>query len=123
MVQLHPTNTERRSVTFTLPKSILAQSAGLVGDFVDESWNPCGHPMIQDTDGRWWITLELEAGRAYEFRYWVNGSEWHNDDGCPQVPNPYGSHNSVLWVPVEPSPPKVLEPKPLLALVTAGQND
>jgi hypothetical protein len=48
-------------------------------------------------DATWYIVLELERDREYQFRYLVNGVEWHNDwkaDGYG--PNPYGGTNSVL---------------------------
>jgi 1,4-alpha-glucan branching enzyme len=67
----------------------------LVGDFND--WNRTSHPMIQDRDGAWRITLELEAGHEYQFRYLVNGNNWHNDWHADKyVPNPYGGDNSVV---------------------------
>lgn len=99
MIQLHPANGPLRRVTFTLPADIHAREAGLVGEFLDESWNPCGHPMTQGADGRWRVTLELEAGRSYRFRYWVNGAEWRCDERCPQLPSPSGGHDSLLELP------------------------
>jgi len=105
MVELHPSKGTTRRVVFTLPGTIQASSAAVVGDFLDVSWYPAGHPMTRCADGRWQLTLELEAGQAYEFRYWVNGCEWHNDDCCPQIPNPFGSHNSVFFVSEEDKHP------------------
>ncbi len=105
MVELHPRKGKTRRVIFTLPSRIVASSAAVVGNFLDESWHPMGFPMTRCTDGRWRLALELEADQAYEFRYWVNGCEWHNDDCCHQIPNPFGSHNSVLFVPEEDKHP------------------
>jgi 1,4-alpha-glucan branching enzyme len=64
-------------VTFTLPNSIWANAIYLVGDFND--WNRTSHPFPQDRDGHWSITVDLELGRAFQFRYLRDGEEWMND--------------------------------------------
>ncbi len=86
----------RCMVTFTLPDGFEVERAGVVGDFDEASWNPEGFPMHQDADGRWRVTLELNAGRSHEFRYLINGCTWINDETCPTIPNPFGSRNNVL---------------------------
>ena len=92
-------------VRFELPASIWADSVHLVGDF--SGWNERSLPMERDrSDGAWYIVLELERGREYQFRYLVNGSEWHNDWNADRyVANPYGGTNSVVST-VTPAPPK-----------------
>lgn len=81
-------------VTFTLPDGIWADDIYLVGDFND--WDETAHPMQQDQLGHWTLTLELEAGRIYQFRYLCDG-EWMNDNQADAyVNNPYGSHNFVV---------------------------
>jgi hypothetical protein len=85
-----------RSVTFTLPECARVRRAGLVGDFEDAPWNPEGFRMRQDSDGRWRVTLMLECGQIYEFRYLINGSLWVNDDECPLWINSSGIAYSVL---------------------------
>jgi hypothetical protein len=48
-------------------------------------------------NGNWRITLVLPKGREYQFRYLVNGRDWHNDWHADKyVPNKYGSDNSVV---------------------------
>jgi len=113
MVELCPSRAKSkfRRVIFTLPSAIEASSAAVVGDFLDESWHPAGHPMTRCTDGRWRLAIELEADRAYEFRYWVSEREWHNDDCCYKVSNPFGSHNSVFFVPEEDKHPLAVLPQ------------
>lgn len=83
-------------VTFTLPDSIKAESAFLVGDF--NNWDEKATPMkMTKKSGSFSITLELEKGREYQFRYLVNGSEWHNDWNADKyVPNPFSGDNSVV---------------------------
>jgi 1,4-alpha-glucan branching enzyme len=92
-------------VRFELPAAIWADSVHLVGDF--NGWNQRSHPMKRDrSDGTWYIVLELERGREYQFRYLVNGSEWHNDWNADRyVTNPYGGTNSVVST-ITPEQPK-----------------
>lgn len=81
-------------VTFGLPDALKAESVSLVGDFND--WNEAKTPMKKLKNSSFTVTLELEKGREYQFRYLVNGSEWHNDGQADKyVPNPYSGDNSV----------------------------
>jgi 1,4-alpha-glucan branching enzyme len=90
-------------IRFELPSAIWADSVHLVGDFND--WSQTSHPMMRDrVEGTWYITLELKRGKEYQFRYLVNGREWHNDWKADKyVPNPYGGANSVVSTAPPPS--------------------
>ncbi len=82
-------------VTFTLPEAIKAETAYLVGDF--NEWNETKTPMKKLKSGRFTVTLELEKGREYQFRYFVNSVEWHNDLEADQYArNPFSGDNSVV---------------------------
>jgi 1,4-alpha-glucan branching enzyme len=82
-------------VTFSLPNCIWAGTIHLVGDFND--WNRTSHPLHQDRDGTWTITIDLELGHAYQFRYLRDGQDWMNDcKADAYVYNLYGSHNFVV---------------------------
>lgn len=82
-------------VTFILPTEIKARSANVVGEF--NNWDKEASPMAQAKDGAWQAELKLEAGREYQFRYLVNGDEWHNDwEADKYVMHPYGGENSVV---------------------------
>ena len=83
-------------VTFTLPSSIWAERVNLVGDFND--WDTTRHEMRQGrSDGCWRTVLFLGVGSKYEFRYLVDGRDWHNDWHADEyAPNRYGTENSVL---------------------------
>jgi 1,4-alpha-glucan branching enzyme len=89
------------SVTFELPSSIWAERVNLVGDFND--WDSTRHEMRQSrVDGNWRITLELPVGAEYQFRYLVNGHDWHNDWHADKyVSNEYGTDNSVVCTHVD----------------------
>lgn len=84
-------------VTFVVPASLWADTICVVGDF--NRWEEQATPL-RLTENGWIATLELEAGRSYQYRYLVNGVEWHNDwnaDGY--VPNRFGGDNSVVITP------------------------
>lgn len=83
-------------ITFTLPPAIWAETVHLVGEF--NNWNQRSHPMTWDRQREVWsITLELPAGREFQFRYLVNGKEWHNDWQADRYEaNPFGGDNSVV---------------------------
>jgi len=84
-------------VTFALPGAISAERACLVGDFND--WDVQATPMYLEDDGAFTVTIELAPGHEYQFRYLVDGIEWHNDWHADRyTPNPFGSDNSVVVV-------------------------
>ena len=48
-------------------------------------------------NGNWRITLVLPKGQEYQFRYLVNGHDWHNDWHADKYArNKFGSDNSVV---------------------------
>lgn len=86
---------DKVQATFTMPAIDGCESLCLVGDF--NAWDQTLHAMHRNDDGSWSLTLELEAGRDYQFRYCGGDGTWHNDPAADAyVPNPYGSDNSVV---------------------------
>lgn len=82
-------------VTFSLPDSIWADRIMLVGDFND--WNTRTHPFSRTRAGTWFVTVDLEPRRAYQFRYLQGEDQWLNDPSADaHVHNIYGSDNSVI---------------------------
>ncbi|MGB7338463.1 MAG: isoamylase early set domain-containing protein [Phototrophicaceae bacterium] len=82
-------------VTFYTPDEIEAEEVNLVGDF--NKWDEAATPMEKLKDGRFKVVLPLETGDEYQFRYLVNGAEWHNDwEADKYVPNPFLGDNSVV---------------------------
>ena len=81
-------------VTFELPAGIQAKQVYLAGEF--NHWDTGATPL-KKVKGVWKTTLDLDKGREYQFRYFVNGSEWHNDDAADKyVPNNVDGNNSVV---------------------------
>ena len=82
-------------VTFTFPESVWADTMFLVGDF--NGWHRTSHPMRRVRSGKWILTLNLELGRAYQFRYLQDNDAWLNDTQADAyVCNPYGTVNFVV---------------------------
>lgn len=84
-------------VDFTLPEAIAAdaQTAFIVGDF--NNWSETATPMDHLKSGNFKATVELEIGRTYQFRYLVNGNQWHNDwDADGYSANPFSGDNSII---------------------------
>jgi 1,4-alpha-glucan branching enzyme len=86
-------------VTFILPKEAApeAESVCILGDF--NNWAPEASPLTRLDEGDFTITLELETGRAYRFRYMIDGWKYENDWSADRYePNPYGGEDSIVDV-------------------------
>ena len=82
-------------VSFSLPEAVQGETVYLVGDF--NNWDESATPMKRQKNGSFTVSLDLEKEREYQFRYLVNGTEWHNDwEADRYVPNPYSGDNSVV---------------------------
>lgn len=86
-------------VVFSLPKQFVpaANTVQLIGDFND--WSMDATPMKHQKNGSFSATVELEPGREYQFRYFIDGMAWENDPQADRyTPNSYGADNSVIVV-------------------------
>lgn len=87
-------------VTFRLPSEAApeADAVHLVGEF--NAWDHQATPMKRLKSGEFTVTVELEPGREYPFRYLVGDSEWINDwEADKYVPSGIsGEENSVVVV-------------------------
>lgn len=85
-------------VTFKISEKVanLSQQAHVVGDF--NHWSTTATPMKRLKNGMFTVTVELENGRPYQFRYLLGQSQWENEpDADDYQPTPFGdSHNSVI---------------------------
>jgi Glycogen recognition site of AMP-activated protein kinase len=86
-------------VTFMLPQEAAARAGTvtLVGDFND--WNREVTSLKRLENGDFTVTIELDAGKEYRFRYLIDGSRWENDWHADKyVRNFYGTEDSVVCV-------------------------
>ena len=57
------------------------------------------HRMQHRRDGRFSVTVTLEAGRHYRFKYLLDGSRWENDWAADAyVVNQFGTEDSLVKV-------------------------
>lgn len=72
-----------------------AKKVQLLGDF--NNWDKSAEPMTALKSNDFTATLELEAGKEYQFRYLIDGSDWKNDSQADYlVSNSFGEENSVI---------------------------
>ena len=84
-------------VTFRLPAEVNAESAALCGEF--NNWDQTANPMKILKSGDFSVTVSLEAGRHYRFRYYLDEERWENDwEADAYLPNIFGSEDSVVEV-------------------------
>ena len=81
-------------VTFALPAEVEGETIHLLGEFND--WQP-SDSMKRLKDGHWQLSVDLEPGREYQYRYLVDGQTWLNDPAADSyVANPYGCDNCIV---------------------------
>ena len=84
-------------VTFELPAEVSAQEAVVVGEF--NNWDPEATPMKRKKDGSFSVALNLESGKEYRYKYYLDGQRWANDPTADSsAPNIFGTTDSVLVV-------------------------
>ncbi len=66
-------------VTFSVEASTAGEveNVQLVGDF--SKWLESPITMKKQKDGSFKATVDLETGKEYQFRYFIDGERWHND--------------------------------------------
>jgi 1,4-alpha-glucan branching enzyme len=72
-----------------------ANSVQLLGDF--NNWDKSTEPMAKLKSNDFTAVLELESGKDYQFRYYIDGSIWKNDPQADYfTANSFGEENSVV---------------------------
>jgi 1,4-alpha-glucan branching enzyme len=84
-------------VTFRLPAEVDSDSAFLCGEF--NQWDAESTPMKKLKDGSFSVTISLDAGQSYRFRYLLDNDRWENDwEADAYLPNQLGTDDSVVAV-------------------------
>ncbi|MFW5708487.1 MAG: isoamylase early set domain-containing protein [Bacteroidota bacterium] len=85
-------------VTFKVEKEAAngAERIQLAGDF--NNWNPEEGTMKGLKDGSFTLTLDLDNGREYQFRYFADGQTWFNEPHADKHVHSgiADDHNSVI---------------------------
>jgi 1,4-alpha-glucan branching enzyme len=66
----------------------------LVGRF--NEWNESVYRMQRSDDGMWSLTLELESGRKFQYRFRTNDGTWLKDPTGPHARHPFESETSLV---------------------------
>ncbi len=79
-----------------LPEGLDVHDVRLAGEF--NAWDESTAPMkLNKKKKAYAVTVELEPGREYQFRYVLNGDIWYNDWAADAyVPSEFGQDNSVV---------------------------
>tara|TARA_R110001592_G_scaffold59620_3_gene180931 strand:- start:10778 stop:11086 length:309 start_codon:yes stop_codon:yes gene_type:complete len=87
-------------VKFELPKesALEAKKVCIVGEF--NNWDPQAGAMKKQKNGSFAMTLDLNTGSEYQFRYILDGERWENDPEADKYTpnNVCGADNSVVVV-------------------------
>ena len=69
-------------VTFSVPADsvVEAKAVAVLGDF--NEWNAAALPLKKQKDGSFKGSVELEAGKEFQFRYLVDNNLWINDEAA-----------------------------------------
>ena len=85
----------KANVTFTVDPRVGARTAAVCGEWND--WSADADVMDRDLEGGFSLTVGLDAGRAYRFRYLLDGQRWDNDWAADAyVRNGFGGDDSVV---------------------------
>lgn len=87
-------------VTFRLSSQVAkkAKNVHIVGEF--NNWSTLETPMKRLKDGAYVVTLDLDTGKEYQYRYLLDEDIWENDEEADKyIPSLYGGcENSVVVV-------------------------
>jgi len=83
------------AIAFELDPGVAASTVAVAGDFND--WAIDVDLMERRTDGSFHLTKVLAIGKAYRFRYVLDGDRWVNAwDADDYAPNHFGGEDSVV---------------------------
>jgi 1,4-alpha-glucan branching enzyme len=73
-----------------------SRTAHVVGEF--NNWSVSAHPMRRLKSGAFTVTIDLERGKDFQFRYLLDHHRWENDPEADRfVPTPFSdARNSVV---------------------------
>jgi hypothetical protein len=90
-------NTKRKDskvrVTFTMPAMDGCRCLYLVGWFSE--WNESVYRMQRTDMGTWSLTLELEPGCEFQYRFRTNDGTWLNDPSAPPAFHPFLTRSHI----------------------------
>ncbi len=100
LYKAYPKNGKTCKVTFELPMEATTnvKKVSVVGDF--NGWDANTHVLSRNKEGLFSITIVLDQGKEYQFRYFMDDYRWENDWAADKyAPSSFGNcDNSVVIV-------------------------
>ncbi len=96
MITIHKSTKDHNAtvrVTFAMPANDCCDGLYLVGWF--NEWDESVYRMERTSDGNWTLTLELEPGCEYQYRFRTAAGTWVQDTTTP-TPAQFGLNNSFV---------------------------
>jgi len=82
-------------VTFIIPHDPSQPKVSVVGDFND--WDPSVSPLIKRNNDTRSVSVVLDPGQRYSFRYFSEDGQWFNDEEPDAFePSEHGSQNCLV---------------------------
>ena len=97
MITIHENTTGKNGkvrVTFSMPVIDRCERLYLVGWFGE--WDESVYPMERTPRGEWSLTLELEPGCTYQYRFRTLDGRWLNDPAGPPPRAEFGFNRSFI---------------------------
>lgn len=95
MIKKAKTKNELTKITFILPGDHTYGRVFLVGDF--NNWDGSGHQFIKRSNNTYSVSIAVEPGREFEFRYLAEDGRWINEEFCDGYrTNEYGTENCLV---------------------------
>jgi 1,4-alpha-glucan branching enzyme len=82
-------------VTFSQPYAEGQPQVSVVGDFND--WSETAHRLAKRSNGTCSVSVTLDEGGRYRFRYYRTDGSWYNDEAADAYEaSEHGSENCIL---------------------------
>ncbi len=97
MITIHKSSQGKNGkvrVTFAMPANDCCDGLYLVGWF--NEWDESVYRMEREHDGSWSLTLELEPGCEYQYRFRTLDGRWLQDSAATPIPAQFGLNNSFV---------------------------
>ncbi len=97
VIKIHKSTLDKNGkvrVTFSMPVIDDCDCLYLVGWFSE--WDEGVYPMERTSSGGWSITLELEAGCTYQYRFRTLDGRWLSDPAEPAASALFGHNRSFI---------------------------
>lgn len=95
MIKQDPMKNKKVKVTFVQPHDAGQDTVSVVGDF--NEWDPNKTKLVKRNNGTRSVTITVDPGKRYRFRYYCADGTWFNDEAADDYESSeHGSENCLL---------------------------